>query len=194
MGPGYHAVIYPLPQRQMVNVALFARESAERAMADPPPQAPKLPWAVLRSPRWDALMAAARDHWSFWVNSTVHAPRWHDGGIGLVGDAAHAMLPFQAQGAAMAVEDAAILAPLLMTEPTAESAFARFERLRRRRVERVARLSRSNGFAFHLEWPFTLARDAAIALMGHTGQLRRLGWIYGYDAAPEVETAGPARG
>ena len=45
----------------------------------------------------------------------------------------------------------------------AESAFARYEALRRPRVERVAKLSRSNGFAFHVEWPFTIARDLVIA-------------------------------
>jgi salicylate hydroxylase len=137
-------------------------------------------------------MAAAKGKWTFWPASTVETPVWHEGGVGLIGDAAHAMLPFQAQGAAMAMEDAAILAPLLMTEPTAESAFARYESLRRPRVARVARLSRANGFAFHLEWPFTLGRDAAIALMGRSGQLKRLGWIYGYDAVPEIESAAPA--
>jgi salicylate hydroxylase len=80
-----------------------------------------------------------------------------------------------------------------MTDTTAESAFARFERIRRPRIERVARTSRANGFAFHLEWPFTLARDAALLAMGRNGQLRRLSWIYGYDAAPEIEATAPAR-
>lgn len=194
LAPGYHAVTYPLPQRGLINVALFARETRERAFADPPPDAPRLPWAALRSRRWDALMAAAEGAWGFWAAASVRAPLWHEGGIGLIGDAAHAMLPFQAQGAAMAIEDAAILAPLLMTEPSAELAFARYEGLRRRRVERVARLSQANGFAFHLEWPFTAVRDAVIRLMGRNGQLRRLGWIYGYDAVPDVKTASSVRG
>lgn len=192
LAPGYHAVAYPIPARASINVALFARERQEQAFAELPPAAPSLPWAALRSTRWDALMKAAKGTWTFWPASTVTAPRWHEGSIGLIGDAAHAMLPFQAQGAAMAIEDAAILAPLLVTDESAESAFTRYESLRRRRVERVARLSRANGFAFHLEWPLTLARDATIALMGKTGQLRRLGWIYGYDAVPEVESAAPA--
>jgi len=50
-----------------------------------------------------------------------------------------------------------------------------------------------NGFAYHLEWPFTLGRDAVIALQGPRGHLQRLDWLYGYHAAPEPVIAGPKR-
>ena len=185
MAPGYHAVCYPLPHRGQFNVALFAKLKQTDAFGSRPPRAPKLPWAMLRSRQFDAIMEAAADAWNFWPLSTVEAPEWHAGGIGLVGDAAHAMLPFQAQGAAMAIEDAAILAPLLMTEPTAEAAFARYAAIRQPRVRRVRKVSAANGRAFHLEWPFTLARDAVIALQGRNGHLKRLAWLYGYDPAPD---------
>jgi salicylate hydroxylase len=89
----------------------------------------------------------------------------------------------------MAIEDAAILAPLLMTEPDAGFAFARYQAMRRPRVEKVRRISKSNGFAFHLEWPFTLGRDAVIALQGPRGHLSRLDWLYRYDPAPDPEIA-----
>lgn len=192
-GPGYHAVCYPLPYRGKLNVALFAPEKRDRAFGSSPPKQPTLPHAALRSPAFDAIMEAAQGQWGYWPLATVSADRWHEGGIGLVGDAAHAMVPFQAQGAAMGIEDAAILAPLLMTEPTAESAFARFVSLRRARVNQVARISASNGFAFHLEWPFTAARDAVLKLQGEQGHLKRLAWLYGWDAAPEVQIPSPAR-
>jgi salicylate hydroxylase len=184
-GPGYHAVTYPLPHRQQVNVALFAPCKAEYAFGDNPPRAPKLPWAAVKSRQFEAILAAAGDGWGFWPLSTVTAPDWTEGGVGLIGDAAHAMLPFQAQGAVMAIEDAAILAPLLMTEPDAPEALRRYAAIRRPRVERVQKLSRSNGFAFHLEWPFTLARNAVVKLQGPRGHLRRLAWLYGYDVAPD---------
>lgn len=192
LGPGYHAVCYPLPYRNRINIALIAKEKEEAAFGKAP-EAPKLPWAMLKSPQFEAVRKAAEGTWGYWIMSTVKAERWHEGGIGLIGDAAHAMLPFQAQGAVMAIEDAAILAPLLMTEPEAESAFARYEALRRPRVERVAKLSRSNGFAFHLEWPLTIARDAVIAAQGPLGHLKRLDWLYGYDPAPEPAIAAPPR-
>lgn len=192
-GPGYHAVSYPLPYRKQLNLALFAREKPEKAFGPQPPKAPHLPWAVLRSPHFDAIMAAAAGSWGYWPISTVETALWSDRSIGILGDAAHAMLPFQAQGAAMAIEDAALLAPLLMTEPDAASAFSRFAALRQKRVERVRRVSRANGFAFHLEWPFTLGRNAVIALQGPEGQLRRLDWLYGYDLAPEPPLGAPPR-
>ena len=185
LGPGYHAVCYPLPHRKQFNIALFVKEKAARLDPANPPKEPKLPWAALPSKALDAIVSAAKGSWGYWVVDTVDAPVWSDGGVGLIGDAAHAMLPFQAQGAAMAIEDAAILAPLLMTEPDATSAFKRFEAMRRKRVERVRKLSNSNGFAFHLEWPFTIARNAVIWAQGPHGHLKRLDWLYGFDAAPE---------
>jgi salicylate hydroxylase len=85
----------------------------------------------------------------------------------------------------MAIEDAAILAPLLMTEPDSISAFKRFEAMRRPRVERVRKTSDFNGFAYHLEWPFTHARNLVLRAQGSRAHLRRLDWLYGFDAAPE---------
>jgi salicylate hydroxylase len=193
-GPGYHAVCYPLPHRGKLNIALFSREAKDKVLgSSPAPEEPSLPRAARRSERFAAVLRAAREHWSFWPLATVSPDEWHEGGIGLIGDAAHAMLPFQAQGAAMAIEDAAILAPLLMTEPNAAQAFERFVALRRVRVEQVAKISASNGVAFHLEWPFTGARDAVLRLQGPEGHLKRLAWLYGYDAAPDVDLPAPVR-
>lgn len=185
--PGYHAVCYPLHHRDQFNIALFAKVKEDVVFSDAPPRAPSLPWAMLRSRHFDALMKAAEGAWGFWPMSTVETATWHAGGIGLVGDAAHAMLPFQAQGAAMAIEDAAILAPLLITETTADAAFARYQAIRQARVERVRKLSASNAFAFHMEWPFTMARDTVIRAQGANGHFRRLGWLYDYDAAPDPD-------
>ena len=191
-GPGYHAVTYPLPHRKQVNVALFAKMKADRAFHGEPPRAPDLPWAAMKSRAFDAIREAAGEDWGYWPVSTVTTPTWAEGGVGLIGDAAHAMLPFQAQGAAMAIEDAAILAPLLMTEADAESALRRYAALRQPRVERVRNLSNSNGFAFHLEWPFTVARNAVVKMQGPRGHLKRLEWLYGYDAAPDPTGLPPA--
>ena len=69
----------------------------------------------------------------------------------LLGDAAHPMLPFLAQGAAMAIEDAAVLADSLARSPDdPAAAMRRYERARRRRTARVQRAARSNGRIYHL--------------------------------------------
>lgn len=178
-GPGYHLVCYPLPHRRQVNMALFATSPHDRSEAG---TAPALRPNQTRSPRMAALLEAAGQSWTPWPLYIVETAHWHNGNIGVVGDAAHAMLPFQAQGAAMGIEDAAALATLLMSEPDAEIAFATFERQRRARVERVARVSRANGSIFHMGWPLSLARNLVIAAQGSRGHLRRLAWLYGHDA------------
>jgi salicylate hydroxylase len=128
------------------------------------------------------VLRAVPDAWTYWPMGEVTTPRWFAGPIGLIGDAAHAMLPFQAQGAAMAIEDAAVLAPLLIGADRAEAALTTFEQLRRPRVERVQKLSRFNGTAYHMGWPATLARDASVRLMGPLGQMQRLAWLWSYEA------------
>lgn len=188
LGPGFHAVCYPLPHRDKVNIVLFARDRGEGAR-----NAPALPGAALDDERFSAIFQAGAGRWGYWPVGSVNTDFWHKGSVGLIGDAAHAMMPFQAQGAAMAIEDAAILAPLLMTEPSADAAFERYESLRRRRVEQVARISEANGRAFHMHFPATLARDAVIRLQGPQGHFRRLDWLYGYDPSPEAEIGAPTR-
>src|ERR1700732_170285 len=84
--------------------------------------------------------------------------------IALLGDAAHAMLPFAAQGAGMAVEDGAVLAKCLAegggdTAADVTAALKRYVRLRRSRVARVQRAARSAGRIYHLTGPAAIARD-----------------------------------
>ena len=188
-GPGYHMVCYPLPHRRQVNLALFAKVTQTRSELGNRPQLP----ATRRSPRIDVLLTAAGNSWSPWPLYTVRAAQWYKGNIGIIGDAAHAMVPFQAQGAAMGIEDAAALAPLLIGEARAEVAFEKYHRLRRKRVARVAAISATNGRIFHMRWPFSLARNLAIVLQGRRGHLGRLAWLYGHDARPPDTSADAPR-
>lgn len=173
--PGYHMVCYPLPHRAQVNIALFAKAAPDTAGTTP-----ALPRR--RSPRIDTLLAAAGNTWTPWPLYTVDAITWHAGNIGIIGDAAHAMVPFQAQGAAMGIEDAAVLAPLLINATSAETAFASYAQIRRPRVTRVARTSTTNGTIFHLPWPLSIVRNLVIASQGNSGHIKRLAWLYGHDA------------
>ncbi len=173
-GAGFHLVCYPLPHRQQVNLALFMPSISSEPRDQPSPLKP--------GPKVDAILSAAGKSWVPWPLNTVQTSVWNKGNIGLIGDAAHAMVPFQAQGAAMGIEDAAILAPLLAETKSAETAFATYANLRQERVKRVAAISAQNGRIFHLPWPLSMARDAVMAAQGPQAHLRRLGWIYDYKA------------
>ncbi len=177
-GPGFHAVAYPVPNRDKINIAVFARERMSVAFGLRPE--PRLPRAARRDRRFASVLDNASE-WTHWPLATVQTPQWHSGPIGLVGDAAHAMLPFQAQGAAMGIEDAVTLAPLLASGDSAESAFMRHEEIRRNRVERVARISAANGRIFHMRTPLAVGRDLVMRLQGSTMHLRRLHWLYSHD-------------
>jgi salicylate hydroxylase len=109
--------------------------------------------------------------------------QWTDGATALLGDAAHAMLPFAAQGAGMAIEDAAVLAKCLgesQTEggPTIPAAMQRYARLRGSRVARIQRTARGAGRTYHLTGPAAFARDLVIRTMGAKRLLARQDWIY----------------
>jgi salicylate hydroxylase len=130
------------------------------------------------------MIIGAVDDWRKWALFTVpERGEWTSGPIGLLGDAAHAMLPFAAQGAGMAIEDAAVLAKV-MSEGTMETAaqvtaaLKRYARLRRTRVTRVQRAARKQGQIYHYAGALALARDLAIKAMGPRRVLARQDWIY----------------
>lgn len=176
MAGGFHLVCYPLPQRRQINLALFMPSRS----ADAENTQPRITGGGKRVAR---IVAAATGKWRPWALNTVSLDHWTRGNVALVGDAAHAMVPFQAQGAAMGIEDAAVLAPLLAEKATAAEAFEAYETVRRPRAMAVAAVSARNGTIFHLPWPASLGRDLVMRAQGSRGHLRRLGWIYGHDAA-----------
>lgn len=108
-------------------------------------------------------------------------PRWSRGVVTLLGDACHPMLPYGAQGAAQAIEDAAALAARLADSPDVPAALGRYEAARRDRTARVQEISRANGERFHLpDGPRQRDRDAAMATS--FGLSPDIDWLYGYDA------------
>jgi salicylate hydroxylase len=106
----------------------------------------------------------------------------------LLGDAAHPMFPFYAQGAAQAIEDAAALAQCLADQPDqAELALQRYEEVRRPRATKIQQLSHGRKHINHLpDGDEQRARDAALA---DGDPLADSAWLYGYDA--ELQAARP---
>jgi 2-polyprenyl-6-methoxyphenol hydroxylase-like FAD-dependent oxidoreductase len=141
-------------------------------------------------PRVPAIIAAAeRTHrWALYDRDPL--PAWSAGRVTLLGDAAHAMLPFMAQGACQAVEDAVVLARCLAeAHPGAVvDALRRYETSRRPRVDRVQRASRDNLTTFHLhDGEAQRARDARYAALMAESPWAARGWLFAHDAErPEV--------
>ena len=128
-------------------------------------------------------MLAEPDHWLKWAlydRPPLH--RWGDGPVTLLGDAAHPMLPYLAQGAAMAIEDAAVLGDCLALSREDPVAAARaYEAGRRKRTTRVQRAARRNGSIYHLGRAEALVRAVAHLALGGDKLIRRYDWLYGWN-------------
>jgi len=186
MGVDAHLVAYPISAGRQINVVAIVPGDWNRPGWSAPGDANELKNAFA-SQRWPAtarMLINAVDGWRRWALFTLpDIGEWTEGAVALLGDAAHAMLPFAAQGAGMAIEDAAVLAKCLSETPTTNvadipAALKRYGRLRRGRVLRVQRTARQQGRIYHLSGPMALARDLAIRAMGPQRMLARQDWIY----------------
>ncbi len=186
MGPNAHLVAYPISGARQINVVAVVPGTWNRPGWSAPGDIAEIKNAFASSP-WPGaarMMVGAVDSWRKWALFTVpEGSEWTAGASALVGDAAHAMLPFAAQGAGMAIEDAAVLARCLgetLREggPTIAAAMQRYAQLRRSRVARMARAARSAGRIYHLTGPVAFVRDLTIRAMGAKRLLARQNWIY----------------
>ena len=190
MGPNAHLVAYPISGAKQINVVAIVPGTWNRPGWSAQGDANELKNAFA-SRRWPAtarMLVGAVDEWRRWALFTLpDLAEWSSGAIALLGDAAHAMLPFAAQGAGMAIEDAAVLAGCL-SQSTGDNiadipaALKRYGQLRRSRVRRVQRAARQQGRIYHLTGPLALARDLAIKAMGPQRMLARQDWIYDWRA------------
>jgi salicylate hydroxylase len=186
MGPDAHLVAYPISAGRQINVVAIVPGTWNRPGWSAPGDANELK-SAFASQGWPAtarMLIGAVDEWRRWALFTLpDLGEWTEGAIALLGDTAHAMLPFAAQGAGMAIEDAAVLAKCLSESPGDSIAgipatLKRYGRLRRGRVLRVQRAARQQGRIYHLTGPLALARDLAIKAMGPQRMLARQDWIY----------------
>jgi salicylate hydroxylase len=186
MGPNAHLVAYPISGGRQINVVAVVPGTWNRPGWSAPGDVAEIKTIFASSP-WPSaarMLIGAVDEWRKWTLFTVPGGGgWSSGAVALLGDAAHAMLPFAAQGAAMAIEDAAVLAKCLGETqnergPAIAVAMQRYVRLRRQRVSRVQRAARQSGRIYHLTGPAAVARDLAIRAMGPGRMLARQSWIY----------------
>lgn len=184
LGRHAHLVHYPVSGGNFVNIVAIVRDSWRE------------PGWVANGEREEILArfpggtwpAAARqmlsipEHWRKWaLFDCTPLGAWGKGPFTLLGDAAHPMLPYLAQGAAMAIEDAAVIAKELARTPDEPgAAMRRYEAARRRRTARVQRGARRNGKVYHMGGAEALLRTVAMLAMGGERIISRYKWLYGW--------------
>ncbi len=186
MGPNAHLVAYPISGGRQINIVAIVPGTWNRPGWSAPGEINEIKRAFASS-RWPAtarMLVGAVDDWRRWALFTVpDAGEWSQGQIALLGDAAHAMLPFAAQGAGMAIEDAAVLAKSLSegapdNAAGVAAALKRYGRLRRGRIAKVRRAARRQGRIYHMTGPAAAARDFVIQALGPKRMLARQDWIF----------------
>ncbi len=192
LGRDAHLVHYPLRGGAVVNVAAVLRETRV-------PDDRESWWAMpgdaaviaRHFASWHKLargLIGAAPAWQCWpLSDRAPLPAWNAGPVALLGDAAHPILPFLAQGAAQAIEDAAALAHAL-TQGEGSMA-ARLALYSARRVERATRVqeeARRLGRIYHLAGPAALARNMAMRALGSRRLLQRYDWLYQNAATPRL--------
>lgn len=188
LGPGHHLVHYPVSGGAAVNLVAFAPAgdyTTESWSATATAGEFRAEFAA-----WDRRLqelirqAGPPGRWALLDRDPL--TRWTCGPVTLLGDAAHPMFPFFAQGAAQAIEDAAVLARCLAEEAKApEQALRRYESLRIGRTTRLQHVSHARARVNHLpDGAEQQARDQALAA---ADPLADSAWIYAYD--PETEQA-----
>ncbi len=180
LGPGTHLVHYPVREGKELNlVAVVESGHAERGWGRPGDQASLLA-AFARFAKVPQSLLEMAEGWRAW--SLYRLPplrRWSAGRITLLGDAAHPVLPFLAQGAALSIEDAVALAGALAAwggDPSL--AFPRYEDLRWRRAGAVQRRSARMGRLYHLGGIARIARNAVLQRRRPARLLSAFDWLY----------------
>ncbi len=186
LGPGTHIVHYPVRGGGDLNVVAITEGGAERQGWNQPGGAATLLASFARWTKDSKSLLERAEGWRSWSLSRLSPLRsWSAGRIALLGDAAHPMLPFLAQGAALAIEDAVTLAACIAAWPgDPPAAFRRYEKLRRPRVARVQRLSRRYGWLSHVRGPLRPARNLILERRSEETALRRFDWLYRQDGEP----------
>jgi salicylate hydroxylase len=188
LNPRFHLVAYPVRAGAAVNLVVVTKAAAkEPAAGEPAHAALAAAMRGLRGPL--AEMPEQAGPWTQWpIFEVDERISWTgEKGAALIGDAAHAMTPFAAQGAAMGIEDAVVLAELVAAQPAdVPAALAKYEEIRRPRVKRVIARGRFNQRVWHAGGLTALGRNLVMRMRGG-GLAADLDWLYGHDALGEAK-------
>lgn len=191
MGPKQHLVSYPLRGGALVNIVAVQErmdwveegwahrdrpENLQAAFATFGGNVPRLLDAVTDVGLWGLFRHPV-------------AEKWYGENIAILGDAAHPTLPFMAQGAVMAMEDAWVLADSLAGTEDVASGLALYQSRRHERCTKIVAQASGNAWKYHLSSrPVRLAAHTAMRLMGAMSPKKMMGqfdWIYRFDVTSD---------
>lgn len=186
LGPSAHVVAYPLAETGGFNVVAVAVGAN-----------PGDTWKAEAQGKQKALLLRQLRGWhpgfahtlersanpTFWPLFQAGAGQWHNGrDTVLIGDAAHAMMPFAAQGAAMAIEDSFELATFVFKGEALATSLADFAAHRIPRIDKARKRAALNSFAYHASGPVRIGRDLLLSMRPPKKFLADFDWLYGYKA------------
>ncbi len=187
MGAGKHLVVYPLRDGKMLNIVAVQERDEWAAEGWNFRDDPANLRAVFADfgPEVQGLLDRVDDVYLWGLFRHPVAENWHKGRVAILGDAAHPTLPFMAQGAVMALEDAWVLADALDKADTVETGLASYQTRRRPRAARVIDAASKNARNYHLSpGPLRFAAHTALRLgstFAPSLAMKKFDWIYKHD-------------
>lgn len=183
MGPRRHLVTYPLRDGLVNFVAVEERKNWTEEGWNIPDDPDHLRAAFVNSsPEVYGLLGEVKETFLWGLFDHPVLPNWTKGNVALIGDACHPMLPFLAQGAVMALEDAWVLAREL--DRSGVAGLRDYERLRKPRATKVQKAAYGNARAYHLTGGSRTLAHAGLTLLSDFAPkllLRKFDWLYGED-------------
>lgn len=182
--PRFHLVAYPVRGQSALNLVAVTRSPDSARGWSNTGDLARLQRAMRGAAGELLALVAAAGVWTTWPLHGVNpSGPWSDpSGLVLIGDAAHAMTPFAAQGAGMAIEDAVVLAHMVeRNRDDIPQALRRYETMRQRRVARVVKRGSFNRFAWHASGPIAFGRDLVLARRSAAALAADMDWLYGWD-------------
>jgi len=197
-GNGCHFVGYPVQSGELYNCVLVTKNrlknyqqegmiSSDQLLDKIGRIAPNFKSLISCCPKWTGWPLYAHLNLSLKDFEPFNAQT-------LIGDAAHPVLPFLAQGAALSLEDAVVLGASIDQQNEEDlpakafftSAFRSYEQKRLARWKQVAKAAKNNHIPYHLYWPFSEVRDLILSLQPSYNLLKKYDWLYGFKAEEEA--------
>lgn len=180
-GPKCHIVHYPLKGGAVYNLVVTYHRDVKEAIAGKPVSKADVAQGFEHIHPKARQIIEHGDDWKLWVLCDREPiSNWVDGRVALLGDAAHPMLQYFAQGACMAMEDAVALAHCMGKADTDETALENYQQMRLVRTARVQMNSRLIGeYIYHPDDAKAAVRNHVMQSMSPQDWFEQLNWLYG---------------